>query len=268
MRPLIVVAGCAVLSLGLLVEPAAAQCPADSVQSGTVCVDKYEASVWLVPASQRTLISKIQKGTVTLANLQSAGAVQLGLVFPDLQLNGCPDTGNGCRDVYAVSLPGVTPSRFITWFQAAAAARNSGKRLPTNQEWQVAALGTPATGGADDGSTTCNTDNLVPGVALTGSRSACVSDVGVFDMVGNVREWVADWSDLADGCATWPSGFGSDLSCFGGPGSAASNLPAALMRGGHWSGVAGGTSNAGVFTVNASNNPGALSTLNGFRCAR
>ena len=62
MRPLIVVASCAVLSLGLLVERAAAQCPADSVQSGTVCLDKYEASVWRVPASQRTLISKIQKG--------------------------------------------------------------------------------------------------------------------------------------------------------------------------------------------------------------
>ena len=41
MRPLIVVASCAVLSLGLLVERAAAQCPADSVQSGTVCLDKY-----------------------------------------------------------------------------------------------------------------------------------------------------------------------------------------------------------------------------------
>jgi hypothetical protein len=39
--------------------------------------------------------------------------------------------------------PRVTPSAFLTQFQAAAAARNSGKRLPSNAEWQVAALGTP-----------------------------------------------------------------------------------------------------------------------------
>ncbi len=29
--------------------PAPAKCPADSVESGTVCMDKYEASVWQVP---------------------------------------------------------------------------------------------------------------------------------------------------------------------------------------------------------------------------
>src|SRR5262249_14521760 len=38
---------------------------------------------------------------------------------------------------------GVTPSRFLNWFQATAAARNAGKRLPTNAEWQAAPLGTP-----------------------------------------------------------------------------------------------------------------------------
>jgi hypothetical protein len=48
-------------------------------------------------------------------------------------------------NIYAVSIPGVTPSRFITWFQAAAAARNAGKRLPSNAEWQ-------ATGAGDAGS--------------------------------------------------------------------------------------------------------------------
>jgi hypothetical protein len=32
-------------------------------------------------------------------------------------------------NVYAVSIAGVDPASFVTWFQALATARNSGKRL-------------------------------------------------------------------------------------------------------------------------------------------
>ncbi|MBI4489664.1 MAG: transposase [Deltaproteobacteria bacterium] len=72
---------------------------------------------------------------------------------------GCPDTGNGCVDFYAVSIPGVTPSRRITWFQAAAACRNAGKELLPNHVWQAAALGTPDPGESAAGSEDCNTRN-------------------------------------------------------------------------------------------------------------
>ena len=247
--------------LGLaLASPAAAECPPDSVPSGTVCMDLYEASVWQVPASEKALIGKIQKGTATLANLTSAGAVQLGLAIGDLAAAGCQATGNGCLDVYAVSIPGVTPAAFITWFQAAAAARNAHKRLPTNQEWQVAALGTPDAG--DNGTTTCNTDNLIPGVGATGSRPACISDVGAFDMVGNVWEWVGDWGDLGTACTPWPATFGSDASCVGGPGP--SNLPSAWFRGGSRQSL----TEAGVFAVNGRNIPAFSGSEVGFRCVR
>jgi hypothetical protein len=253
------------LFLGGLVTPAwaaSAACPNDSVESGTVCIDRYEASVWHVPPSAMNLIRRIKNGNATLANLRRAGAVQLGMAPGDLAANGCPDTGNGCVNVYAVSIPGVMPSRFITWLQAAAAARNSLKRLPTNQEWQVAALGTPDPGSDDDESTTCATSSA--DVAATGSRSGCVSDVGAFDMVGNVGEWVADWGDFANGCTQWSGSFGSDLSCVGGPGSGASNLPGALHRGGLWF---DGTI-AGVFAVEANQRPSDSYNSVGFRCAR
>ena len=69
----------------------------------------------------RALIAKIKAGTATLAELQ-ANAVQRG-ASADNYGAGCPDTGNGCKDFYAISVAGVTPSRYITWFQAAAAAR-------------------------------------------------------------------------------------------------------------------------------------------------
>jgi hypothetical protein len=257
-----------VFSLGLLVEPAAA-CPSDSVQSGTVCMDKYEASVWnLAPVSnaktKAKLVASIQSGTVTLANLQSAGAVELGLVPGDLAAASCPDTGNGCVDVYAVSIPGVTPAGFLTWFQAAAAARNSLKRLPTNQEWQVAALGTPDTGGADDGSTTCDTDNLNFSGSLspTGSRSACISDVGAFDMVGNTWEWVADWVPRSPNAPGSWGPFSDDWQIL--VGAETTGAPGALVRGAsrfdH--------QQAGVFAVQADFSPSFQTGNFGFRCAR
>jgi hypothetical protein len=37
-------------------------CRPDSVVSGTVCMDKYEASVWRVPSPATALVRKIQFG--------------------------------------------------------------------------------------------------------------------------------------------------------------------------------------------------------------
>jgi hypothetical protein len=237
------VVGVVGLSSGLAVA-AERRCPRDSVQSGNICIDKYEASVW--ETTDVGLIRKIKNGTVTLAHLTAAGATQHGVTVDDYG-TGCPRTGNGCVNFYAVSIPGVMPSRFLNWFQAAAAARNSGKRLVTNAEWQAAALGTPdphESGGADNGSTTCNTDNLAPGPTATGSRSECVSDVGAFDMVGNIEEWVADWVPRSPTfvCGSWGT-FSSDSQCLFG--AATTGPPGALLRGGAFNGSTG----AGVFAV-------------------
>src|SRR5712692_3302837 len=108
-------------------------CPPDSVEVGPVCVDKYEASVWEIPATKTLLINKVKNGRATLANLAAGGGIiQHGTDSNDYG-SGCPDTGNGCTDFYAVSIAGVRPARFITWFQAVAACRNAGKRLLTNE---------------------------------------------------------------------------------------------------------------------------------------
>jgi Sulfatase-modifying factor enzyme 1 len=231
-------------------------CPPDSVRVGQTCIDKYEASVWEVPPGSVTLIQKIKAGTVTLAELQAGGAVQRG-VMPNDYGPGCPDGGNGCVNVYAVSIAGVMPSGFPTWFQATAAARNAGKRLLLNVEWQAAALGTPDPG-ATPGAQDCNTNSGGP--SPTGSRANCVSDVGVFDMVGNLYEWVADWVPLSTDC---PAGlFDGDQNCLAG--ASTTQGPGVLFRGGSF---LEGT-NAGVFAVGAFRIPIDADQSLGFRAAR
>jgi hypothetical protein len=203
---------------------------------GSLCLDRFEASVWKIGPpltdAKRTTIRRIRAGTVTLANLNAAGAVPLGLAFGDLAGNGCHDTGNGCVDVYAVSIAGVRPAGFVTWFQAAAAARNSYKRLPTNAEWQAGALGTPDPGVTLDPES-CNTSSATSVPDPAGARAKCVSDAGAFDMVGNVAEWVADWAPGLPPCGQWHSWIflTSDQQCYAGPLDSA-GVPGGLLRGG------------------------------------
>jgi formylglycine-generating enzyme required for sulfatase activity len=269
------------------------RCPPDAVLLGdTLCVDRYEASVWRVPPGQTALVKKLKRGKATLADLTAGGATQLCPV--PLGNNSCtsctygptfPDNGSWTEPVYAAAIPGVLPSSCITWFQAAQACRLVGKRLLTNEEWQVVASGTPDPGDADDGTTTCNTKSEAP--SQTGSRRACVSSWGAHDMAGNVWEWVADWMDLAQGetCGRWGPDFGDDLTCVGPnvadpqptPGSAAAvprqpreipginpHMPGGVIRGGNF---ATGTRN-GIFAVFAGGPPNSRSRSTGFRCAR
>jgi formylglycine-generating enzyme required for sulfatase activity len=232
------------------------------VAAGTICLDTYEASVWRVPNPTTTnalLVKKIQQGSATEADLTAGGATQLGQKSDDYA--PCTDNGQNCaNDIYAVSLPSVTPSAYLTWFQAQEACANAGKRLPTSAEWQVGINGTPDPG-PDNGTTDCNTDSTFT-VAATGSRTSCVSARGAFDMVGNLVEWVADWVPRSTACPGW-DGFSNDFMCLSGASTVALG-PGALLRGGSWT---DGTS-AGPLMVDGFFMPSGADGLLGFRCAR
>lgn len=233
------------------------RCPADSVKVGPQCVDRFEASVWTVsdPAKVNSLRTLARSGKATLHKLHALGASQHGVTEGDYP---CSKNGNDCKDViFAFSIAGVKPSAFITWFQSQQAAANSGKRLLSNGEWQMAAAGTPDPG-TDDGSTDCNI--IFGGPVNTGSRENCKSAWGAFDMVGNVSEWVADWVPRSNACGSWGS-FADDFQCLAG--AATDGEPGALLRGG---GAHGG-SVAGVFAVFGLAGPSAVETA-GFRCGR
>lgn len=240
------------------------KCAPDAVPAGRVCIDKYEASVWRVADAlgvNRGLVKRIRAGqVVSAAELTAAGATQLGL-FDDTYAP-CGDNGQNCTDdIFAVSIRGVVPSQYATWFQAVAACENARKGLPSNAEWQAAVIGTPNPG-VDNGTTTCTTlSTLSP----TGSRSGCVSARGAFDMVGNLDEWTADWVPRSTTCGSWkvtlnPTG---DYQCLAG--AATSGEPGALVRGGYWGDGAFG---AGPLAVNGSFPPSDTDVRIGFRCAR
>jgi len=115
---------------------------------------------------------------------------------------------------------GENPVVMKTWYEARDACANAGKRLCGDSEWTVACEGQerlPYPYGYDRNSDACNIDKPHPDVnekALgssdpkvrdaeakrlwqgepSGARSSCVSAYGVFDMTGNVDEWVVNES--------------------------------------------------------------------------
>ncbi|WP_394838223.1 formylglycine-generating enzyme family protein [Pendulispora rubella] len=178
------------------------------------CVDRYEGSLF-----ERTIDGSMQ-------------------AHPHYEI---PEAGH----VYiARSLPGVIPQAYISGAQAAAACEAAGKRLCQPVEWRAACGGSQGYAfpyGATRKPGACHDRGAAPmlvfhaeemkrgwfltelndprlnqlddTVGKTGSFPACVSDYGIYDMVGNLHEWTADpngtfqggyWLDIEQhgtGCA-------------------------------------------------------------------
>ncbi len=176
---------------GLTESPSTDDCPAGMVRVSTFCIDRYEAS---------------------LVEVLAGGSTR----------PWSPYENPGTRTVRAVSLAGAVPQGYVDQLQASRACEEAGKRLCTDTEWLRACRGSsnstyPYGNSRQPG--TCNdarashpvielygtTDawiwshlaspclNQLPSsLDRTGSNAGCVTEDGVFDMMGNLHEWTDD----------------------------------------------------------------------------
>ena len=90
---------------------------------------------------------------------------------------------------------GSVPQLAESWFEAVRLCSEQGKRLCSSAEWQLACQGPVHPSSIDDpegvladlGRESCNTD-----LAESGSFPNCGSPFGVYDLIGNAREWLMD----------------------------------------------------------------------------
>ncbi|MFZ5479230.1 MAG: thioredoxin domain-containing protein [Myxococcota bacterium] len=118
----------------------------------------------------------------------------------------------------AVSAKHEVPALKVTWYQAKEACDNAGKRLCTEEEWVTACQNARA---VDDNGNGELADDMIEGTAYpygdfhddgrcwddragddfrpvyTGEMPGCATPTGVYDLTGNVEEWVGESPEKA-----------------------------------------------------------------------
>jgi formylglycine-generating enzyme len=215
-------------SLPLLAR--AIRCPEEMVAvGGRFCVDRFEAT--LVEPTTHELVSPFYPPTTRLTawSVEKWSAARAeaaeGSMARDMPLPPVPAFQLAAFKPKAMSWPGSTPSGYVSGENAAEACRSAGKRLCKEEEWVTACRGEQQTqfpygktyrqdacnvfredhpahvlhGDSSAGLSDPRLNQIeVDGKPLlrpTGSTSTCASkwgDDAVYDMVGNLDEWVDD----------------------------------------------------------------------------
>jgi formylglycine-generating enzyme len=97
------------------------------------------------------------------------------------------------------------PVMCVTWYQANNYCQGIGGRLPTEAEWEKSAAGTERSKWAwGDSFPDCSDANFrlaslycAAGIKSVGWYVDSMSSFGLYDVNGNVFEWIADWYDAS-----------------------------------------------------------------------
>lgn len=164
--------------------------------------DTFEFSAYDEGPTHEVFVDAFYIDTYEVTNQEYRECVEAGFCQE-------PDASN---DLYPDSRYAEHPVTFVSWNMATAYCSWKESRLPTEAEWEKAARGPFSYnfpwGNTFDGNALnfcakeCGEDGahqeFYDGYPLTspaGSFPAGQSYYGVFDMAGNVSEWVADWYD-------------------------------------------------------------------------
>jgi len=124
---------------------------------------------------------------------------QYGLAGDDYPAGWPAGPENPSVTLYACALPGIYPSGYLSWYRAQRACEVQGLRLCTQAEWNSACQGCDArqlpygnvyiAGICNEGLSSVGT------LAHTGEYVVCTAENHIFDMVGNLAEWVFDFNE-------------------------------------------------------------------------
>jgi formylglycine-generating enzyme required for sulfatase activity len=240
----------------------------------TQITDTKGVTMYLVPAGEFTMGS--EKG---IDDERPAHQVYLDAFYMDIYevtnslYQACVDVG-GCTppqktssqtrsSYYGNSQFDDYPVIYVDWNMAKTYCEWRGDRLPTEAEWEKAARGTDGRmypWGEDISCDKSNYNGCKEDTTKVGSYLNGVSPYGLYDMAGNVWEWVNDWYDSGYYQSSPP------LNPLG-PGSGQSRV----LRGGSWDTIGIGVSGDGYNVRSAYRHyltPDAIRSSVGFRCAR
>jgi formylglycine-generating enzyme len=198
-----------------------------------VTLSDFQMSKYEVTNAQFLKFLQSRRITSAATTMTASGTSRTMLME---NLNGIK-YNEGSAEWYIVDGYENNPVAYVTWYGASEYCRWAGGHLPTEAEWEWAARAcdtafTLYSGGSDldaVGWYWTNTRSFADRhkeSQVVGQKEP--NDLGLYDMTGNVSEWVADWyNPYLSKAQTNPTGMGDDD-------ATESGLTQKVRRGGGW----------------------------------